>query len=157
MQLFQNRGGTSEKGVVFTEITAEAGLHETPYVVRGVLFGDIDMDGDVDVVLCQSNRSAVILSNAVGNTNAWLTVKLVSADGNTDAIGARVQLVAGGTTFLREIICGASYLSGNDLRLFFGLDDVSRVDSLNIRWHNGEVQQLDLRRIPIRRFITVRY
>ena len=122
-----------------------------------MLFGDIDMDGDVDVVLCQSNRPAVILRNEIGNANAWLTVKLVGADGNTDAIGARVQLVADGRTFLREIVCGASYLSGNDLRLFFGLGDASRVERLNIRWHNGEVQQFDLGRKPIRRFITVRY
>lgn len=115
------------------------------------------MDGDVDVVLCQSNRPAVILSNEVGNANAWIAVKLVGADGNTDAIGARVQLEADGTTFLREIICGASYLSSNDLRLTFGLGDASRVDNLNIRWHNGEVQQFGLEKVPIRGFITVRY
>lgn len=148
VQLFRNQGGTG-----FTEITAEAGLDETPYVVRGMLFGDIDADGDVDVVLCQSNRPTVILSNEIGSENAWLTVRLVGTDGNTDAIGAQVQLEAGGMTFLREVICGASYLSGNDLRLTFGLGDASQLNNLQVRWHNGKVQQLDSK-VPIRQIVT---
>ena len=112
VQLFRNQGGKQTDSINFTEITAEAGLDKTPYVVRGMLFGDIDTDGDVDVVLCQSNRPTVILSNEVGNANAWLTVKLAGADGNTDAIGAQVQVEADGAMLLREVICGASYLSG---------------------------------------------
>ena len=152
VQLFHNQGGAPQNHTGFTEITAEAGLDKTHYVVRGMLFGDIDTDGDVDVVLCQSNRPTVILSNEVGNANAWLTVKLVGTDGNTDAIGAQVQLEAGGMTFLREIICGASYLSGNDLRICFGLGDATRVDNLQIRWHNGSTQKLE--ELPIRQSIT---
>ena len=152
VQLFHNQGGTPQNHTGFTEITAEAGLDKTHYVVRGMLFGDIDTDGDVDVVLCQSNRPTVILSNEVGNANAWLTVKLVGTDGNTDAIGAQVQLEAQGMTFLREVICGASYLSGNDLRICFGLGDATRVDSLQIRWHNGSIQKLG--ELSVRQFIT---
>ena len=152
VQLFRNRGGTPQSHIGFTEVTAEAGLNKTPYVVRGMLFGDIDMDGDVDVVLCQSNRPAVVLSNEIGNVNAWLTVKLVGADGNTDAIGAQVQVETGGTTLLREVICGASYLSGNDLCLTFGLGSATQIDNLQIRWHDGSVWQLE--EVPIRQSIT---
>ena len=152
VQLFHNQGGTPQDHIGFTEITAEAGLDKTHYVVRGMLFGDIDTDGDVDVVLCQSNRPTVILSNEVGNANAWLTVKLVGTDGNTDAIGAQVQLEAGGVTFLREVICGASYLSSNDLRICFGLGDAARVDKCQIRWHDGSVQKLG--ELPVRQSIT---
>ena len=152
VQLFRNQGGTSQSHIGFTEITAEAGLDKTPYVVRGMLFGDIDTDGDVDVVLCQSNRPAVILSNEIGNANAWLTVKLVGTDGNTDAIGAQVHLEANGATLLREVICGASYLSGNDLRLTFGLGDASEINNFQVRWHNGDVQQFS--QVPIRQIVT---
>ena len=152
VQLFHNQGGKQTDYIDFTEITTEAGLDKTPYVVRGMLFGDIDTDGDVDVVLCQSNRSTVILSNEVGNANAWLTVKLVGTDGNTDALGAQVQLEAGGMTLVREVICGASYLSGNDLRLTFGLGGAVQVDNLRIRWHNGSVQELGS--VPVRQSIT---
>lgn len=111
------------------------------------------MDGDVDVVLCQSNRRAVILSNEVGNANAWLMVKLVGTDGNTDAIGAQVQVETDGMTLLREVICGASYLSGNDLRLTFGLGSATRIDNVQIRWHNGSVQRLG--EVAIRQSITL--
>ena len=152
VQLFRNQGDTSQSDIGFTEVTTEAGLHKTPYVVRGMLFGDIDTDGDVDVVLCQSNRPAVILSNEIGSENAWLTVELIGTDGNTDAIGARVQLEANGMTLLREVICGASYLSGNDTRLTFGLGNASQIDNLRIRWHNGDVQQLS--KVPIRQIVT---
>ena len=148
VQLFRNQGAAG-----FTEITAEAGLDTTPYVVRGMLFGDIDTDGDVDVVLCQSNRPAVILSNEIGSENAWLTVELVGTDGNTDAIGAQVQLEVADMTLLREVICGASYLSGNDLRLTFGLGNASQINNLRVRWHNGDVQQLS-DKVPIRQIVT---
>ena len=152
VQLFHNQGGAAQNHIGFTEITAEAGLDKTPYVVRGMLFGDIDADGDVDVVLCQSNRPAVILSNEIGSENAWLTVKLIGADGNTDAIGAQVQLEVGGINLLREVICGASYLSGNDLCLTFGLGNALQINNLQIRWHNGTVQQLS--QVPIRQIVT---
>ena len=152
VQLFHNQGGKQTDYIGFTEVTTEAGLDKIPYVVRGMLFGDIDRDGDVDVVLCQSNRPTVILSNEVGNANAWLTVKLVGTDRNTDAIGAQVQVEADGMTLVREVICGASYLSGNDLRLTFGLGGAVQVDNLRIRWHNGSVQELGS--VPVRQSIT---
>ena len=69
------------------------------------------------------------------------------------AIGAQVRVETGGATLLREVICGASYLSGNDLHLTFGLGSATRVDNLQIRWHNGDVQRLD--KVPIRQSITL--
>lgn len=135
-QLFRNQNGK------FFEITEEAGLGKNNYVVRGMLFGDIDNDGDIDTVLCQSNRQAVILKNEIGNRQKWLMLKLIGQGGNRDAIGAKVQLVANGMTQSREVICGASYLSGNDLRLFFGVKGANYVDRLEIRWPDGSIQTL---------------
>ena len=148
VQLFQNRGA----GAGFSEITAAAGLQETSYVVRGMLFGDIDTDGDVDVVLCQSNRPAVILSNQVGARNAWLRVRLVGLEGNTDAIGARVQLKTNGMHLLREVICGASYLSGNDLALTIGLGETTLITDFQIQWPTGEIENVS--EVPVRHDLT---
>ncbi len=136
-QLFRNQNGQ------FTDVTVEAGLSETAYVVRGMLFGDIDNDGDTDVVLCQANRPAVVLRNEVGSRRSWIMIELVGADGNRDAIGARVRLTANGLTQMREVICGASYLSGNDLRLLFGLGEADAVDQIEIRWPNGALQTME--------------
>ena len=148
VQLFHNQNGS------FTEITEEAGLNRTSYVVRGMLYGDIDNDGDIDVILCQSNRPTVILRNEIGNKNSWLSVKLVGSAANIDAIGSQVKLHIGKQTILREVICGASYLSGNDTRLLFGLANNERVDNLEIRWSNGKVEYFGM--FSSRQLITLR-
>lgn len=148
VQLFRNRNGS------YIEITEKAGLNQTFYVVRGMLFGDIDNDGDTDVILCQSNRPTIILRNEIGNKKSWLSVKLVGSDENIDAIGSQVKVKVGEQNILREVICGASYLSGNDIRLSFGLDKNENVDSLQIRWSTGKVEHFGKQ--PTRQLITIR-
>lgn len=134
VQLFHNQRGT------FTDVTSKIGLDKNSYVVRGLLCGDIDNDGDTDVVLCQSNRPAVILRNEIGHQGKWLSVKLVGLDKNREAIGARVRLTANGITQTREVICGASYLAGNDLRLLFGIGDADQIEQLAVRWADASTQ-----------------
>lgn len=147
VQLFQNHNGN------FTDATGAAGLGKSTYIVRGMLFGDIDTDGDVDVVLCQSNGPTVILRNEVGTDNAWTAIRLVGKEKNIDAIGSSAKLTIGNRTLHREVICGASYLSGNDFTLFFGLGKKERVDNLEIKWDNGSIQRID--NVPIRKLITI--
>lgn len=148
VQLFRNQNGS------FIEITEKAGLNQTFYVVRGMLYGDIDNDGDTDVILCQSNLPTIILRNEIGNKKSWLSVQLVGSDGNIDAIGSQVKVKVGEQNILREVICGASYLSGNDIRLSFGLDKNESVDSLQIRWSTGKVEHFGKQ--PTRQMITIR-
>ncbi|MCH8292875.1 CRTAC1 family protein [Candidatus Poribacteria bacterium] len=134
VQLFHNQRG------IFTDVTSKIGLDKNSYVVRGLLCGDIDNDGDTDIVLCQSNRPAVILRNEIGHQGKWLSVKLVGLDKNREAIGARVRLTANGITQTREVICGASYLAGNDLRLLFGIGDADQIEQLAVRWADASTQ-----------------
>ena len=80
--------------------------------------------------------------NDGGNRNHWITIRLEGSRSNRDAIGARVELLAGGKTQIHEVRSGGSYLSHNDMRLHFGLGATSRVDRIRVRWPNGNVEEL---------------
>ena len=130
----------SNRGLNFRESVDAAIANQR--VSRGTAFGDIDSDGDVDIVVSNLKDAPTVLRNDSGNTSRWLSVKLVGTHCNRDAIGARVTVVSGGSTQIREVKSGSGYLSQNDLRLHFGLGDAIRVDKLTVRWLCGKVQTL---------------
>ena len=113
-----------------------------PKVSRGAAFGDIDNDGDIDIVVSNLKDSPTVLRNDGGNAGQWLGVKLIGTHCNRDAIGARVTVVTGDLTQIREVKSGSGYLSQNDLRLHFGLGAAMSVDTLTVRWTCGKVQTL---------------
>lgn len=130
----------SNRGLNFRE-SVDAAI-ASQRVSRGTAFGDIDNDGDVDIVVSNLKDAPTILRNESDNTSRWLSIKLVGTHCNRDAIGARVTVVSGGVTQIREVKSGSGYLSQNDLRLHFGLGDATRVDKLTVRWLCGKVQTL---------------
>ena len=116
-QVFRNLGNKR-----FQEITDQVGggvLLERSS--RGAAFGDYDNDGDVDVLVVNLDDRPTLLRNDTPAANHWLTLQLVGAKSNRDAIGARVRLTANGRTQSTEIRGGGSYLSNNDRRAHFGL------------------------------------
>ena len=134
-QLFLNN-----RGVNFSEMP-DATIAQRK-VSRGTAFGDIDNDGDVDVVISNLKDSPTILRNDGGNASRWLNIELIGTHCNRDAIGARVMVVSGDLTQIREVKSGSGYISQNDLRLHFGLADAVRVDTLTVRWGCGKRQTL---------------
>ena len=134
-QLFLSNGGIN-----FVESVDVAIANQK--VSRGTAFGDIDNDGDVDIVVSNLKDAPTILRNDSEKTSRWLSVKLVGTHCNRDAIGARVTVVSGNLTQIREVKSGSGYLSQNDLRLHFGLGGATRVDKLTVRWLCGKVQAL---------------
>ena len=120
---------------------------------RGAAFGDLDNDGDIDVVISNVDDSPTILRNDTTRKGHWLTVRLVDKGPNVPAIGARVTAVVPGLKLTREVRSGGSYLSQNDLRLHFGLGPAQRLDRLLVRWPDGREQVLV--DVPVDRFLTI--
>jgi enediyne biosynthesis protein E4 len=136
LQLFRNkRDGT------FEDVSSVlAGLPEESR--RGAAFGDVNNDGNIDVVLVNVGRPPALLINRGENSNHRVLFKLTGSKSNRMAIGARVTVKVGGLTQLREVRAGASYISQNDPRLHFGLGRESRMERVEIRWPNGNIEVL---------------
>jgi hypothetical protein len=138
--LFRN-----DRGKGFIDVSAKSGAYfnEQEYVGRGSAFGDIDDDGDMDILIANLAGPAKILRNDGGNRNNWLLVKTVGTRSNRCGIGARLIAKTGELSQIADVRAGSGYLSMYDLRAHFGLGESSRVDSLEIRWPSGTVQTLE--------------
>lgn len=134
--LFHNEGNGK-----FTEVGKTSGSgFATPYAARGVAFADFDNDGFVDLVVANNGDPPLLLHNSGGNGNHFLNFKLVGTKSNRDAMGARIRVVAGTTSQIREIAGGGSYLSQSDLRANFGLGKARTASSVEVRWPSGQKQ-----------------
>jgi hypothetical protein len=128
----------------FADITDRLGPPVmTPRAGRGAAFGDLDNDGDTDVVVNNMHDRPDLYRLDSLTDRHWLTVKLVGVQSNRSAIGARVRVTAGGVVQVREVRGGGSYYSQNDLRLLFGLGDSSKIERLDVRWPNGLEERWD--------------
>ena len=138
-ELYRNLGNGR-----FAEVSRRvAGDLSTPRPSRGVAFGDYDNDGDIDVLVVNSNSRPSLYRNDGGNRKSWIGFRLIGASSNRDAIGARVEIQAGGRTQIGEVRSGGSYLSHNDMRVQFGVGSAQRVDRIRIRWPNGNTETLE--------------
>ena len=109
---------------------------------RGAAFGDLNNDGNVDVVLVNVGAPPTMLLNQGGNNNHRVLFKLAGTKSNKAAIGARVTVKAGKLAQFSEVRAGGSYLSQNDPRLHFGLGVESRMTEVEIKWPSGKVEVL---------------
>jgi len=122
----------------FEDVTEQLGAPATtPRAARGAAFGDVDNDGDVDIVVSNVNAPPDLFRTDTEAGRHWLLVKLTGTTSNRSAIGARVGCTAGGFTRWQEVRGGGSYISQNDLRVHFGLGDTAKVDRLWVRWPSG--------------------
>jgi hypothetical protein len=109
---------------------------------RGAAFGDINNDGNIDIVVLNVGEPPSLLLNHNDSSNHRVLFKLVGMKSNKAAIGARVTVKAGTLVQFSEVRGGASYLSQNDLRLHFGLAANDKMSEVSIRWPNGETEVL---------------
>jgi hypothetical protein len=133
-QLFLNEGLGQ-----FKEVSSQAGpWFATKHVGRSAAFGDVDNDGDVDVLLVSNEGPAALLRNDGGSRSNWLQLRLRGKKSSRDGIGARIDVLAGGHTRRDEVRSGYSYCAANDLRAHFGLGPLTKADRLTVRWPSGQ-------------------
>ncbi|MDT7690210.1 MAG: enediyne biosynthesis protein [Acidobacteriota bacterium] len=138
-------------GKVFVNVSDSAGL-KLPLAARGAAFGDIDNDGDTDVVLAQTDGAGLVLRNS-GAKNHWLGLSLVGAKGNRQGLGARVVVTdSAGARQVFDVTATGSYLSTNDPRLLVGLG-AKTARTIEVHWPGGTTQTIDNPQVD--RYMTI--
>jgi enediyne biosynthesis protein E4 len=135
--VYRSRGGAR-----FEDVTERLGAPvTTPRPGRGAAFGDYDDDGDLDVVVNNVHEAPDLYRLDAPAGAHWVAFRLTGRASNRSAIGSRVRLTAAGVTRTDEVRGGGSYLSQNDLRVYFGLGPVALVDRVEVRWPNGRREE----------------
>lgn len=133
LQLFRNLQGRS-----LEEVADASKLNTEPAQSRrGIAFGDINNDGNLDFVVFNVNGPPSLFLNESHSGNHWVLLRLIGSKSNRMAIGARVSIDAGGMTQIDEVRGGVGYNSSNDTRLHFGLGKQASVSNIEVRWPSG--------------------
>ena len=134
--LFHNISGGK-----FVDVINKVGLDlATPVVGRGAAYGDIDNDGDIDILTTTSNGPAHLFRNDGGNSNNWIKIQLVGDKSNRNGIGTRIRITSTIGTQTRTIKSGSSYCSQSELTAFFGIKKDTHIKKIEVHWLGDEVQ-----------------
>ncbi len=130
------------EGSKFQLATRKAGAYfDSDHVGRGLAYGDIDNDGDIDLVVNHKDSAPALLRNDTPTRHHWVRLRLEGTRSNRDAVGARVEVEAGSRTIVRQRKGGASLASAHDPRLLIGIGDADVVRRVTIRWPSGQVDR----------------
>jgi len=140
----------------FEDVTAASGVAvDSPKVGRGVAAGDIDNDGDTDLLISNNAEPADALLNLVGDKSHWLGLRLIDSKSGRDLVGTKVEATLGDSSVRwRRSATDGSYLSSNDPRVLVGLGGNGRVVSLRAYWPNGTITEW--RDVAVDEYLNVR-
>jgi hypothetical protein len=138
----------------FVDVSAAAGPYfKEALIGRGAATGDLDNDGDLDIVVSNLGDRIVLLRNETPSGH-WITLDLVNGDGRHNPIGANVWIEAGGQRQRFYLHDRVTYLSQSDQRVHFGLGDAEKVDRIEITWPDGKSQAVE--GLDADQFVTIR-
>ena len=117
---------------------------QSDWAGRGAAFGDLDNDGDVDIVISNLGQKASVLRNDGGNRRNWIAIQTVGTKSNRDGIGSRIKVIsASGLTQFFTVNTATGYLSASDKRIVVGLGVDSFAKMIEITWPSGTVQKFE--------------
>jgi len=133
--LYRNQGQGK-----FVEVTSQAGpAFQVARPARGLALGDLDGSGRPEIVIVNMNGVPSVLKNMEPRGH-YVNVKLEATESNRSAIGARVTVTAAGRRRVNEVFGASSFYSQHSATLHFGLGELTKVDSVEVRWPTGRMQ-----------------
>ena len=134
--VFRNNGNLE-----FERFTSAAG--QKPSFSNGAAYGDLDNDGDIDIVVNNINQEAAVLENIsskVEGSNNYISLSLKGNEGFKNTTGSKITLYANDKTFYKELTVTRGFQSSSSHKIHFGLGNISQIDSIIVKWLDGKTQ-----------------
>ena len=128
----------------FTDVLHEVGPDlAKPIVGRGAAYGDIDNDGDLDILVTTSNGHVHLYRNDGGNRNSWIKIQLLGRLSNRNGIGARIRITSATGTQTQTVKSGSSYCSQSEPTAIFGIKKDEIIETIEVFWPSGKINKFE--------------